>query len=88
LFGDGGSRKLRESFRYSFFSTQGRFSPNRTGGADPVTRVEAPTEAKLTLVEGEPTGDFTVYVVVRDGRGGETWSRRTATSGGGREPGR
>ena len=75
----GEPRTLTESWRFSWFSTKGRFSPERTGGAEQLRQEQVPTDTRLVFAADEAPGDFTFYVVERDGRGGEVWVKRTAT---------
>ncbi|MFN7130641.1 MAG: hypothetical protein ACK4N5_01075 [Myxococcales bacterium] len=76
---EGGVRTLQENWRYSWFSTLGYFRPQRTGGIDPNTLEEEQQEAKLNLLPDDPAGEFRVWTVVRDGRGGENWTERKLT---------
>lgn len=80
---DGSTVHFSEAWRYSFFATAGSFSPSSAGagngppgtggGSDPVTTHWVPDL-------GETGGPVTVWIVVRDGRGGETWVVRQATA--------
>ncbi|HEY8210861.1 MAG TPA: hypothetical protein VIG99_25430 [Myxococcaceae bacterium] len=80
---DGSTVHFSEEWRYSFFATAGSFSPSNAGagngppgggsGSDPVTTQWVPDL-------GEVGGPVTVWIVVRDGRGGETWVVREATA--------
>ncbi len=76
---DGGVRALRENWTYAWFTTKGHFTPETSGGYNPLQRFDLPTEAVLTLGDDDQPGDLEVVVVVRDERGGETWSVRQVT---------
>lgn len=77
----------RETLRYRFFATAGTFSPAVTS-SEPmpgfVPTGPIPLESKLTLpteTGGLPTDSMgnsliTIWVVVRDDRGGESWLQR------------
>jgi len=71
---EGGVEELRENWTYAWFTTKGWFSPERTGGWDPILKEEGDTDTTLKLAEGTELGRFKVVCVVRDGRGGETWT--------------
>jgi hypothetical protein len=75
----GERRSVHETWRYNFFATLGGFSPAVAGGADPLGR-DAGIETQWTPVDGQDGGTLTVWVVVRDGRGGETWVTRHAVA--------
>lgn len=75
----GGTTTLTENWRYSWFTTLGYFSPQRTGGIEPNTLEPEPTEAKLNVFPDDPAGEVRIWTVVRDGRGGESWSERRVT---------
>ncbi len=69
---------LQETFRYAWFTTLGSFSPETTGGSDVVGAVEEPTGTAMSI-PSDGGGGFAIYVVVRDGRGGETWTKRAGS---------
>ncbi len=75
----GGSQTATETFQYAWFTTAGTFSPENTGGTDFVGAEENPTGSAMSASSSAPDGALTVYVVVRDGRGGEVWAKRQAT---------
>jgi hypothetical protein len=75
---DGTIRALTESWSYSWFTTKGRFSSESTGGWNQIFQADNDTPTTIEL-GGETPGDFEVIVVVRDGRGGESWVIRQAT---------
>lgn len=74
----GGSMTAKETFQYAWFTTAGSFSPERTGGTDFVGAAENPPGSAMSASASAPDGELSVYLVVRDGRGGETWTKRTA----------
>ena len=76
---DGATRELVEAWQFSWFTTKGHFSPETTGGFNPLTQEDEPAKTKLVIPAGEEPGDLVIYVVVRDGRGGESWTKRAAT---------
>ncbi|HVE85640.1 MAG TPA: hypothetical protein VND93_22455 [Myxococcales bacterium] len=72
-----------ETWRYAFFTTMGSFSPATTGGNDgPPIGGGDENGARTRWVPDldEPGGPVTVWVVIRDGRGGESWVVRQATA--------
>ena len=73
----GERRTLHETWRYNFFTTLGGFTPGTAGGADILGR-DAGIETQWKRNAGEDGGVATIWVVVHDGRGGETWTRRQA----------
>jgi hypothetical protein len=79
-----------ETLRYSFFATSGKFSPSETS-TDPgrgvrwndgkphlEAKYEAPDAAEVPVdpATGKPRLDVTVWIVVRDDRGGASWEER------------
>lgn len=76
---EGELRTLQEAWRYNFFATHGSFSPQAAGGSN-LLRGDAGVEANWSRVELEDggSGPTTVWIVVRDGRGGENWTTRHA----------
>ncbi|HYV45532.1 MAG TPA: hypothetical protein VFA20_11760 [Myxococcaceae bacterium] len=80
---DGSTIHFSEVWRYSFFATAGSFSPANAGGnaGPPGTQPDqGPVSAKWVPDLGETGGPTTVWIVVRDGRGGETWTVRQANA--------
>jgi hypothetical protein len=81
---DGSTVHFSEEWRYSFFATAGSFAPaSAGGGAGPPGRQSNPgdpVETKWVPDVGEAGGPVTVWIVIRDGRGGETWTVREATA--------
>ncbi|MBS1149956.1 MAG: hypothetical protein H6Q89_1654 [Myxococcaceae bacterium] len=75
----GEPRTLQETWRYNFFATHGSFSPVSAGGSN-LLGSDGGIEANWGRVEGEDggSGPTTVWIVVRDGRGGENWTIRHA----------
>lgn len=71
-------RRLHETWTYSWFTTKGYFSPEMSGGYDPLEERQADARVHLELPSDAEPGDLAVVAVVRDGRGGETWTIRTA----------
>lgn len=70
----GGTLPLSESWLFDYFSTFGDyFSPVTTGGTAIATNVKNPPDSHFTPPAQSATTPGTVYVVVRDGRGGENW---------------
>jgi hypothetical protein len=68
-----------ETWRYSYFATRGSFSPGTAGGGNAATGNDGSTASRWSTVEGQTSaGPMTVWVVVRDGRGGESWVARRA----------
>jgi hypothetical protein len=76
----------RETLRYRFFATAGTFAPaNTSTERNPVFDVTKPSriESQYTLptadqitTEADGTAVVTIWVVVRDDRGGESWQQR------------
>lgn len=79
-----------ETLRYSFFATRGKFSPGETS-TDPgrgvkwkdgrphlEAKYEAPPAANVPIdpASGKPGVDVTIWIVVRDDRGGASWEER------------
>ena len=67
---------LKESWRVSWYTTWGTISPSTTGGVD------VGGEEPRHIVTWHPKStdspqDVTFWLVVRDGRGGESWIERT-----------
>jgi len=80
---DGSTVHFSEAWRYSFFATAGSFSPASAGGNGPPGTQPGqgdPVDTKWMPDLGEAGGPVTVWIVVRDGRGGETWVVRQANA--------
>ncbi len=79
---EGDTRTLTETWRYNFFASNGAFSPTQAGGANLLAADGGVIETRWARVDGEDggSGPTTVWIVVRDGRGGESWAVRTATA--------
>lgn len=75
----GGSKNLTERWLYTYVATSGHFSRYHTGGADAVTGTVQTSVGSQWSAYPEDEGEVTFYVVVRDGRGGETWGVRRGT---------
>ncbi len=70
-------KTLIERWQYTFAATAGHFSSYARGGAEDVTgKVEGPLASRWRAIPGDPAGEVTFYLVVRDGRGGEAWAVR------------
>lgn len=63
--------ELRESWRISWFTTLGSFSPHSEGS------VEDAASAEWFPPDDATAQEVTIWVVARDGRGGLTWLTRT-----------
>ena len=76
----GGSRELDEFLSYSFFTTAGALSDAQTGGR-PIAFIENKKTTDLSSEWTAPTsaGPVTLWIVVRDDRGGAGWTGLTAT---------
>ena len=61
---------LREQPRYSFFTTQGA-ELDRDDADEPLDGVAPPDG--LVRIKALGAGPGTLWIVVRDGRGGESW---------------
>ena len=80
---DGSTVHFKETWRYSFFATAGSFSPSSAGGGNgpPGTGTGSDSITTRWVPDlGEAGGPVTVWIVIRDGRGGETWTVRQATA--------
>jgi hypothetical protein len=69
----------RETLRYAFYATEGSFAPARTSSELPPGFVGTPhLESQYTAPAEIPANPLvTIWVVVRDDRGGESWLERT-----------
>jgi hypothetical protein len=76
---EGETRVLHETWRYNYFATHGSFSPTQ-GGGNNLLFADAGIETTWAPVGTEDggSGPTTVWIVVRDGRGGENWVARHA----------
>ncbi len=71
----------RETLHYAFFATAGTFSPFETSSEPPPgvtvsSRVHIESRYRRPA-PGTDTGDVTIWIVVRDERGGASWVTRT-----------
>ena len=69
--------QLQESWTLSWYVTAGRMDREQTGGTD-VDGTEIRPGNTWVPARGQPAGEVTFYVVVRDGRGGTSWYTRRA----------
>lgn len=73
---------LKESWKFSWYTSLGRFTPVTSGGTDFTGMLNKPKSTWVPRVDGGTAGlvetDVDFYVVVRDGRGGESWLQRRA----------
>ena len=73
----------RETLSYQFFATAGTFSPFQTSSEPPpgvtATRVHTESKYQPPPPKERPTdgADVTIWIVVRDDRGGVWWEERT-----------
>ncbi len=76
---EGETRVLHETWRYSFFASRGSFNPTSAGGAN-LLNPDAGVDTFWSPISNEDggSGATTVWIVVRDGRGGESWVVRHA----------
>ena len=77
---EGETRTLKETFRYNFFTNNGTFSPTQAGGANLLNPNAGSIVTTWAPVDSEDNGSgpTAVWIVVRDGRGGESWTVRRA----------
>lgn len=78
---DGQTLDLHEKLRFDWYVTQGSFSDQQTqeqteNAIGPLKRDSITTRWNEP---SDPSGTITLWVVVRDGRGGESWERRQLT---------
>lgn len=75
-----------ETIRYAFYATAGTFDPGRTTSELPPgftgtvhleSRYNAPADPAAVAVDGQGRHIVTLWVVVRDDRGGESWLERS-----------
>lgn len=63
---------LEESWKISWMTTYGRMSSSETGGTD-IDQTENKPDVQWVPPQNAEAKDVTIYAVVRDGRGGESW---------------
>lgn len=84
--------QFTESWRYDFFADVGKFTSTSTGGTSNLTGVPSPPDntwspcagtngagplRRGSTIQCSTSGQkVTFWIVVRDGRGGETWAQR------------
>jgi len=74
----GGTRKLDEYLYYSFFVTSGKkLSPANTGGKPSVFATIKRVEDLTSEWTPDAPGTFSLWVVIRDDRGGTSWVQET-----------
>jgi len=66
---------LKESWTIAWYTTLGTFGPDSTGGTD-FAGQQDPHSTQWTPSAGATEQDVTFWFVVRDGRGGLSWSTR------------
>ncbi len=75
---DGQLTSLRERLRFDWYADLGRFTNQATEQPDSLSGAERdPLSTKWIEPSVRPEGPVTVWVVVRDGRGGTSWIKRT-----------
>ena len=74
---EGGTLGFTESWRYNFFATSGQYDRAVTGGVDSFLGAAGPVDASWSA-NAKVEQDATFFIVVRDGRGGESWAVRKA----------
>jgi hypothetical protein len=75
---EGGEVDFTESWRFNFFATAGGFSSFSTGGSSIFATGDTPSNSTWTPKAEDGPQRVTYFIVVRDGRGGEGWTVRTA----------
>ncbi len=71
----GGERELDEYLSYAFFTTAGKLSPATTGGKpSPFVDNKKVDDPSSDWTPPEQAGSATIYLVVRDDRGGVGWT--------------
>ena len=74
---DLGTEQLDENLDYSFFASEGTWSRNGSGGPPDIVATETTLASRWTAPSEPPAdGAVTMWVVVRDGRGGTAWTER------------
>jgi hypothetical protein len=75
----------RERIRYAFYATAGKFEsarsvselpPGFTGTVHLESKYDAPASLDGLPLDGDGNGQVTVWITVRDERGGESWAKR------------
>jgi len=66
---------LVESWKIDYYTTLGTFSPDETGGTN-LDGSADPNTTAWSLPSGATEQDVNFWFVVRDGRGGESWTQR------------
>jgi hypothetical protein len=74
----GGTRKLDEYVSYAFFVTSGKLKNATTGGPPTVFAKKKSVEDLSSEWTPLETGDATLWVIVRDDRGGVSWTSHQA----------
>jgi hypothetical protein len=74
---------LHESWKFSWETTYGRFAPTTSGGTDFTGALAKPRSEWIPRNDDGGTHvlveqDVGFWIVVRDGRGGESWIHRVA----------
>lgn len=74
--------RLKESWKFSWHTSLGRFTPTTSGGTNFTGELNKPRSNWLPRLDGGTAAlvetDVDFWVVVRDGRGGESWVQRKA----------
>jgi hypothetical protein len=73
----GGSQALTEAWIYDYMATAGHYSSFELGGID-FSGQPVPIQNTWNALTTDPEEDVTYYFLVRNGRGGETWTTRQA----------
>ena len=73
---DLGVEDLEEYLDYDFFSSEGTWTRNGSGGPPDPLSTETSLASAWTAPSEPPAADVTIWVVVRDGRGGLAWVQR------------
>lgn len=71
----GGSEQLTEAWMYTYMATAGGFDSLDRGGVALTGQTE-PINDTWTAHSTDPEQDVTFYFILRNGRGGETWTTR------------
>jgi hypothetical protein len=66
---------LTESWLIDWYSSEGTFGPDETGGTG-LNGEQDPHTTAWTTGNGDPESDVWFWFVARDGRGGESWQKR------------
>jgi hypothetical protein len=69
--------QFHETLRYAFFTTLGKFNNPVTGGISNRTGEQVPPDSTWTPPDPPASGTVTFWIVVQDGRGGESWILRS-----------